>query len=72
MQYSLDGTQETGGRYVKFYYVYTQKICAELMLKGHKLIGVEPSKKREGYNVFSFLDSKKLQRDIEELITTKK
>ena len=57
---------------MKPYYVYTQKICAELMLKNHKLIGIEPSKKREGYNVFVFMDSEKLRKDVKELMAAKK
>lgn len=52
---------------MKKYYIYTQRICAELMLENHKLIDIEPSKKREGFNVFIFRDSKKLRKDIEKL-----
>lgn len=57
---------------MKSYYVYTQKICAGLMLKGHKLIGIEPSKKREGFNVFVFVDDEKLRKDVRGLMTTNK
>lgn len=57
---------------MKPYYVFTQRLCAELMLREHKLIGIEPSKKREGYNVFVFNDSENLRKDISELIATKK
>lgn len=57
---------------MKPYYVYTQKICAELMLKGYKLIGIEPSKKCEGYNVFVFIDSEKLRKDVDELMAANK
>ncbi len=57
---------------MKPYYIFTQKLCAELMLREHKLIGIEPSKKRKGYNVFIFNDSEKLRKDIEMLMTTKK
>ncbi len=56
---------------MKPYYVYTQRLCAKLMLLGYKLIGMEPSKKRKGYNVFLFKDSKKLRNDIRRLTTTK-
>lgn len=57
---------------MKYYYIYTQKMCAELMLKGHKLIGVEPSKKRESFNVFVFIDSEKLKSDVHRLIIANK
>ena len=57
---------------MKPYYVYTQKMCAELMLKGHKLIGVEPSKKREGFKVFVFISSEELKKDVDELVATRK
>ena len=57
---------------MKPYYVYTQKMCAELMLKGHKLIDVEPSKKREGFKVFIFIDNEKLRKDVNELMATNK
>ena len=57
---------------MKPYYIYTQKLCAELMLKGYKLINIEPSKKRKGYNVFIFEDNEKLRKDIDELMTAKK
>lgn len=57
---------------MKPYYVYTQKICAELMLLGYKLIGVEPSKKREGFNVFVFIDNEKLRKDVKELMAANK
>lgn len=53
---------------MKKYYIYTQRICALLMLKGYKLIQIEPSKKREGFNVFIFKDSEKFRQDVEELI----
>ena len=49
---------------MKKYYVYTQRICAELMLMGHKLIDVEPSKKRDGFKVFIFTDSEKLREEV--------
>lgn len=52
---------------MSLYYVYTQRMCAELMLKGHKLRGVEPSKKRKGYNVFVFTNSEELKDDINKL-----
>lgn len=48
---------------MKPYYVFTQKLCAELMLREHKLISIEPSKKRKGYNVFIFNDSENLRKD---------
>lgn len=57
---------------MKLYYVYTQRICAELMLKGYKLISIEPSEKREGYNVFGFEDTERLRKEIKRLMTTKK
>ena len=57
---------------MKSYYVYTQKICAELMLKGHKLIGIEPSQKREGFKVFIFIDNERLRKDIHELMAANK
>lgn len=53
---------------MKLYYVYTQRVCAELMLKGHKLLNIEPSKKREGYNVFVFRETGILRKDVEELM----
>lgn len=53
---------------MKLYYVYTQKICAELMLKGHKLIKIEPSKNRKGFNVFVFVDNEKLRKDVKDLM----
>ena len=65
----MDQTKEMS---MKSYYVYTQKICAELMLKGYKLIGIEPSKKREGFNVFIFVDSERLRKDVSDLMTTRK
>lgn len=54
------------------YYIYTQKMCAELMLRGHKLIGIEPSKKRENFNVFVFIHSEKLKNDVDKIMTAKK
>lgn len=57
---------------MKPYYVYTQKMCAELMLKGHKLTSIEPSQKREGFNVFVFIDNEKLRKDVKELMAAKK
>lgn len=57
---------------MKLYYIYTQRICAELMLLGYKLISLEPSEKREGYNVFGFEDTGKLRKEIKRLMTTNK
>lgn len=57
---------------MKLYYVYTQKMCAELMLKGYKLLSVEPSQKREGYNVFIFRDSERLRNEVKELMIASK
>lgn len=57
---------------MKPYYVYTQKMCAELMLRGHKLIGIEPSKKREGFKVFVFISSEELRKDVDELVAARK
>lgn len=57
---------------MKPYYIYTQKMCAELMLLGYKLISMEPSKKRKGYNVFLFEDSEDLRKDVSKLTATKK
>lgn len=56
---------------MKLYYVYTQKMCANLMLLGYKLISIEPSEKREGYNVFGFEDTEKLRKEVKRLMTTK-
>lgn len=57
---------------MKPYYVYTQKMCAKLMLKGHKLIDIEPSKKREGFKVFIFIDNERLRKDVHELMAANK
>jgi len=37
------------------------RIANELVARGHKILGVEPSRKSEGYIVFIFEDTPELQ-----------
>jgi len=42
------------------------RIANELVARGHKILGVEPSRKSEGYFVFIFEDTPELQRILTE------
>lgn len=46
--------------------VFNQRLAGFLMLKGFKLISVEPSKANLGFNIFNFVKSNKLHKTIKQ------
>lgn len=46
--------------------VFNQRLAGFLMLKGFKLIAVEPNTKIEDFNIFTFEKSNKLDRAIKQ------
>ena len=56
----------------KGFYVYSINICNELIREGFNMIGVEPSKKKEGKYVFIFNMDDKIQNSINNIITKQK
>ena len=46
--------------------VFNQRLAGFLMLKGFKLLAVEPNKNIKDFNIFSFEKSDKLNRTIKQ------
>lgn len=52
--------------------VFNQRLAGFLMLKGFKLLSVEPSKNIKDFNIFVFRQSDKLNKAIEQYQEIKK
>ena len=52
--------------------VFNQRLAGFLILKGLKLIAVEPNKNIQDFNIFTFAKSKKLDKAIEQYQEIKK
>lgn len=46
--------------------VFNQRLAGFLMLKGFRLMAIEPNKENENFNVFSFEKSPKLSKVLEQ------
>lgn len=52
--------------------VFNQRLAGFLMLKGFKLLEVEPNRNIKDFNIFTFEKSKKLDKAIEQYQEIKK
>ena len=52
--------------------IFSQSVCAKLMLKGHRLQGMQPDKKYPERNVFFFENTEKTRNDLAEIVSQMK
>lgn len=48
--------------------IFSQSVCAKLMLKGHRLQGMQPDRKYPERNVFFFENTEKTRNDLAEIV----
>lgn len=62
----------TEGEVITIFKVFNQRLAGFLMLKGFKMIAVEQNRNIEGFNIFTFAKSKKLDKAIRQYQEIKK
>ena len=50
-----------------YYKIFTQEMCAKLMLKGFVLQGIEKDSRNEKFNLFLFRDSANLRDTVNKI-----
>lgn len=48
--------------------IFSQSVCAKLMLRGYKLQGMKPDRKYPERNVFFFENTEKARNDLAEIV----
>lgn len=52
--------------------IFSQSVCAKLMLRGNKLQGMKPDRKYPERNVFFFENTEKVRMDLAEIVKNRK
>ena len=52
--------------------IFSQSVCAKLMLRGYKLQGMKPDRKYPERNVFFFENTEKARNDLAEIVKDRK
>ena len=50
-----------------YYKIFTQELCAKLMLRGFKLRGLVPDEKNKGFNIFLFDDTEQIRTAVKQI-----